>query len=139
MISGGLGPPPLARPGMPRPAILLVDDDPSVRSAIAFALGVEGFEVGAYASAEALLSAAPPTGHAGMVLDYRLPGMDGLQLLARLRERGDQSAAILITSNPSRRLRDLVALAGAQLVEKPLLCDALVEALDTVAPRRDQS
>jgi DNA-binding response OmpR family regulator len=138
VIGGGHIPPPLARSGMPRPAILLVDDDPSVRSAIAFALGVEGFDVGAYASAEALLSAAPATGHAGVVLDYRLPGMDGLQLLGLLRERGDQSLAILITSNPSRRFRALVTEAGAQLIEKPLLCDALVEALDAVAPNRDR-
>jgi two-component system C4-dicarboxylate transport response regulator DctD len=124
---------------MPRPTILLVDDDPSVRSAIAFALGVEGFHVGAYASAEALLSAAPATGHAGLVLDYRLPGIDGLQLLRRLRERGDRSPAIVITSNPSRRFRDLVTEAGAQLIEKPLLCDALAEALNAVAPHRERS
>lgn len=117
---------------MARPRILLVDDDPAVRSSIAFALEVEGFEVGAFASAEALLAgdAVPP--HACIVLDQRLPGMDGLALLASLRARGDRAPAIVITSNPSQRLRERVAEAAAQLVEKPLLCDALVAAVRKV-------
>jgi len=116
---------------MPRPRILLVDDDPAVRSSIAFALGVEGLDVTSFATAEALLADAGAKDSACVVVDYRLPGMDGLSLLARLRAAGGPRAAIVITSNPSARLRKSVADAGALLVEKPLLTDVLTAAIRT--------
>ena len=124
---------------MPRPSILLVDDDPAVRNAIAFALEVEGFEVAAFGSAEAVPGGNPGAPFACIIVDQRLPGMDGLSLLACLREQGELAAAIVITSNPSQRLRQRVSEAGAQLVEKPLLSDALATALRTVVPGAERT
>ncbi len=120
---------------MARPSILLVDDDPAVRSSIAFALGVEGFDVAAFESAEALLADDPGAAHACLVLDHRLPGLDGLTLLAQLQARGDDAPAIIITSNVSQGLRQRVRESGAQLVEKPLLSDALAAAVRAIVAR----
>ena len=117
---------------MSRPRILLVDDDPSVRSSIAFALEVEGFDVGAFASAEAVLASRGAAGSACMVLDHRLLGMDGLALLARLRADGIGAPAIVITSNPTRILRQRVDEVGARLIEKPLLGDSLAATIRTM-------
>jgi two-component system C4-dicarboxylate transport response regulator DctD len=116
--------------------LLLVDDDPAVRSSIAFALEIEGFDVRPYASAEAVLASGRLSDADCLVVDHRLPGLDGLGLLARLRARGIDAPAIVITSNPSRRLREQVAEAGAHLVEKPLLGDALAAMVRTITVRR---
>lgn len=120
---------------MPRSPVLLVDDDPAVRSSIAFALEIEGWQVHAFASAEAALASAFLDDAACFVVDFRLPGLDGLGLLARLRARAITAPAILITSNPSRQLRQRVAEAGAHLIEKPLLSDALAATVNAVTHR----
>ena len=119
---------------MAKPQILLVDDDPAVRSSIAFALEVEGFDIQAVANAEALATERLEDPIC-LILDHRLFGMDGLELLAQLRSRGIASPAIIITSNPSRRFRDRVEEAGAHLVEKPLLGDALAGLVRAIAAR----
>jgi FixJ family two-component response regulator len=112
-----------------RPKILLVDDDPAVRASLAFSLELEGFLIETFDCAEELAGRSDLPGHACLVLDYRLPGMDGLTLLKALRRRGIDLPAILITSAPSRGLRSRAAEAGAEVVEKPLLCDALTAAV----------
>ena len=104
--------------------ILLVDDDPAIRSSLAFSLGLEGFEVEAFESGEAFVERQPQADDACLVLDYRLPGLDGLALLTLLRSRGMNLPAVIITSTPSRQVRAAATDAGAALVEKPLLCDA---------------
>lgn len=113
----------------PAPNIILVDDDPAIRSSLSFSLELEGFAVSAFASGPELLALEPLPQEGCLVLDYRLPGIDGLQLLGLLRRCGVALPAIIITSTPSRSLRARVAQAGAILVEKPLMCDALASAV----------
>lgn len=111
------------------PQVLVVDDDPAVRASLRFSLELQGVSVEEFASAESLANRAAFNDEACLVVDYRLPGMDGLQLLALLRSRGSRAPAIIITSNPTRKLRHAIAEAGAVLVEKPLLCDELMASI----------
>ena len=61
------------------------------------------------------------------IIDYKLPGMNGLDLLAELRRHDIAAPAILITTNPSPAVRARAAAAATVLVEKPLLGDALFQ------------
>ncbi|MBY4636492.1 response regulator [Sphingopyxis sp. XHP0097] len=123
----------------PTRSILLVDDDPALCEAIAFALETEDYSVRAYGSGEAVLGEAARLQYDCAVIDYRLPGVDGLALLARLRTRGLRCPVIIITSNPSARMRHQAENAGACLVEKPLLRDSLIDAIDALvaSPGKD--
>ena len=112
-----------------RPKILLVDDDPAVRASLAFSLEIEGFLIETFDCGEDLAHKTDYPENGCLVLDYRLPGIDGLSLLKILRGRGVTLPAVLITSAPDRRLRSRAAEAGAAIVEKPLLGDSLTAAL----------
>ena len=112
-----------------RPRILIVDDDAALRSALTFSLELEGFAVEAFESGEALVARGPVPEPGCLVLDYHLPGMDGLALLALLRARGVATPALIITTLPTRSLAAGAAAAGATIIEKPLLCDALAAAI----------
>lgn len=110
-----------------RPLVIIVDDDPALCSALKFALEAEGFRVETHESGEALLLRDLPGSDACLIVDERLPGISGLNALGQLRRRGVRLPAMLITSNPSPATRDAAAAAGAPIVEKPLLGDALLE------------
>jgi len=108
-----------------RPLVVIVDDDPAIRSSLAFSLQTEGFLVRSYASGPELLGDDPTAEVSCLVVDYQLPGMNGLDLLAELRRRQVAAPAILITTHPSAAVRERAAAIGVALVEKPLLGDAL--------------
>jgi DNA-binding response OmpR family regulator len=102
-----------------RPRVTIVEDDVSLLNALAFALEADGYAVSPYTAAGPVL-AQPP--HADcMVIDLRLPDMDGLALIEALRRLGPQPRAILITTNPDERLRRAAAAADVDIVEKPLI------------------
>ena len=113
----------------PRPTVLLIDDDPAVRSSLKFALEVEGFVVRTYPTGSDLLDEEDIPESGCVVADYHLTGMNGLDLLARLRDRKVSLPAILITTDPSAAVRRRAASAGVRLVEKPLLSDALFQGI----------
>jgi FixJ family two-component response regulator len=110
-------------------AVLVVDDDPAVCSSLKFALELEGFHVSHYPDASAVLGADNLSAPDCLVIDLRLPGMDGLALLAELRRRKITAPAILITSHPSAFTRARAERAGITIIEKPLLGNALTEGI----------
>jgi len=112
-----------------RSKIFLVDDDPAVRASLAFSLELEGFLIETFDCAEDLAGRTSFPENGCLVLDYRLPGMDGVTLLKLLRGRQIDLPAVLITSTPTRAIRIAAAEAGAVIVEKPLLGDALTAAV----------
>ena len=111
-----------------RGRITVVEDDASLLGALAFALEADGFAVAAFSKARPLLEAPPPTDC--LVVDLRLPDMDGLALIGRLRAGGVHPPAILITTNPDQRCREAAAAALVEIVEKPLMNGELRRAID---------
>jgi two-component system, LuxR family, response regulator FixJ len=111
------------------PVILVVDDDPALCSALKFALELEEYDVRTYESATDLLDDAAMPRPCCLVIDYRLPGMNGLELVARLRKRGIDAPAIMITTSPGTAVREEAKRAGTPIIEKPLLTNALSDAI----------
>jgi len=109
--------------------VVVVDDDAAVRTALQFALELEGYDVDVCESGEALLERALPRASACLVIDERLSGISGLEALAVLRRRNVTLPAILITSHPQPQLRSAAQAAGVPIVEKPLIGDSLLSAI----------
>lgn len=118
------------------PTVFVVDDDPAVRRALAFALDMEGFAVEAFESGEAIMLRPRPEGPGCLLLDERLPGASGLETLRQLRARAVDIPAILMTSHPNARLREAAATAGAPILEKPLMGETLVEKIQDLLGQR---
>jgi FixJ family two-component response regulator len=119
----------MARSAPARSVVLVIDDDPAVRNSLKFALEVEGFSVQVYPTGTALLDEDDMPKSGCLVADYNLPGMNGLDLLQVLRDRGVKLPAILITSHPTAAVRSRATSAGVRLIEKPLLNDTLFQCI----------
>ncbi len=112
---------------VPGSVIIVVDDDPAVRNSLKFSLEIEGFVVRLYASGSDLLGERDIPRCSCLVVDQRMPGIAGLDLIRKLREQSISAPAILITSQPSSELARRAADAKVPIVEKPLLGNALME------------
>ena len=110
-----------------RPIVAVVDDDPAVCGSLKFALELEGFAVRTYHSGAELLHAGDLKDCNCFVIDQRMPGMTGIELVEALRERLVLTPAILIISHANAALSARAQRAAVPIVEKPLLGNALVE------------
>ena len=110
-----------------KPVILVVDDDSAIRDSLKFMMEVEGFEVRTYSNAHEVLSEDSLPAFSCLVVDYHMPAMNGLGLVAVLRDRRISIPAILMTAHPDESMRTRAAAAGIAVVEKPLLGRCLVE------------
>jgi FixJ family two-component response regulator len=110
--------------------ILVLDDDPAVRDSLKFTLEVEGFQVCEFSSPSDLLRHSDSLPAAScLVVDYNMPEMNGLELVARLRDRRVLMPAILITSHPNDNLRRRAAEAAMPIVEKPFVGSRLLDCI----------
>jgi two-component system nitrogen regulation response regulator NtrX len=109
------------------PTILIVDDEPGVRTALSGVLRDEGYSVEAVPSGEACLERVARGGIDLVVLDVWLPGMDGLATLARLRERQVDAQVVLISGHGNIESAVRAIKMGAfDFVEKPLSLEKTV-------------
>jgi two-component system nitrogen regulation response regulator NtrX len=109
------------------PTILLVDDEPGVRSALGGVLRDEGYEVDAVDSGEACLECLGRQAYDVVVLDIWLPGMDGLATFARMRERSIDSQVVMISGHGNIESAVKAIKMGAfDFVEKPLSLEKTV-------------
>ncbi|MEW6201385.1 MAG: response regulator, partial [bacterium] len=79
--------------------ILLIDDDKGFAEAITKKLAIEGYEVDWAASGEEGLKKADSGDYAAVVLDYLLPGINGLETLERLKKQSPSMPVIFITAH----------------------------------------
>jgi two-component system, LuxR family, response regulator FixJ len=100
-----------------------------------FSLELEGFGVRAYGSAPELLNAGDLAACDCFVIDQRMPAMNGMELIAKLRDLKIQTPAILLISHPNPALSARAAIAGVPVVEKPLLSDTLVDKIREACAR----
>lgn len=126
-----------AAEGETRPQLLLVEDDDAVRRSIQLLLQARGFDVRAYAAGPALLADPRVTQARCLVSDYFIQGSDGLEILERLRARGWNGPAVLITAFGSPDLERRARAQGySAVLRKPFREHVLT---DTVARLVSQS
>jgi two-component system, NtrC family, C4-dicarboxylate transport response regulator DctD len=117
--------------------VLLVEDDPAVLLGTQQTLQLAGFEVEPFADAEAAIPSIFPDVPAIIVCDVKLPGLDGLGLLAQARSIDRDLAVILITGHGDVAMAvNAIRLGAYDFVEKPFPPDRLVEIARRAAENR---
>ena len=110
--------------------ILLVEDDTDLREAISVTLRLGGVEHRAFECAEDALPAIDPETEQMLVTDFRLPGMNGLQLLAQARERHPQLPVVVMTAYADTQLAVQALKGGARdFLIKPFMPQQLLEVI----------
>ncbi len=116
---------------MPTNAVVhLIDDDDAVRHSLAFVLTAAGHAVRVYELGSAFLAALQTLQPGCIVSDVRMPGVDGLELLRKLRELGVDMPVIIITGHADVPLAVEAMKAGASdFIEKPFDDETLLRAI----------
>ncbi|MBM3807297.1 MAG: sigma-54-dependent Fis family transcriptional regulator [Acidimicrobiia bacterium] len=119
-------------------SILVVDDEPGVRSSISGVLRDEGFDVDTAETGEECLEKANGAAYDVIVLDIWLPGLDGLTTLQRLRERHIDSQVVIISGHGNIESAVRAIKAGAyDFIEKPLSLEKTVLVVRNALRQRD--
>lgn len=123
--------------------VILLDDDPAMRRSLSLALELAGYVVQAHGSAEELFDAIQPEQSGCLLLDLKMPGMDGLAVQEELQARGCTLPVIFISAFGDIPSTVRALKAGAvDFVEKPFSTEALLarveEAFAEDSRQRDQ-
>jgi Response regulator len=113
------------------PVVHVVDDEPAVRQSLAFLVSASGYAVRVHDSATSFLQSCPyPQGHC-LVTDLRMPDMDGVTLLRRMRQLNATMPSIVVTGHGDVPMAVAAMKEGAlDFIEKPFEEAVLLEALE---------
>jgi two-component system response regulator FixJ len=118
----------------------LIDDDEDVRRGLSFLLGTVGFAVKVYESAVQFLDKSASNLSGCIVSDVRMPDMDGLQLLRRLKETGINLPVIVMTGHADVALAvEAMKLGAVDFIEKPFSDEVLIAAIRSALARQTSS
>ncbi len=114
----------------------IVDDEEAVRNSLAFLLTSAGFAVRVHLSATDFLSVAPDVGNGCLITDLRMPDINGVELLRRLKAVDAMLPAIVVTGHGDVQMAVEAMKNGAiDFIEKPFSDDVLIESISRAAAR----
>lgn len=117
--------------------VFIVDDDPSIRDALGLLLGVHNHRVALFADGESFLGAFRPEWRGCLLLDIRMPGIDGLALQKKLNEAGSQLPVIVMTGHGDvASAREAFRALALDFLEKPLDHARLLAAIEEAFARQ---
>lgn len=120
--------------------VFIVDDDPSVRDALGLLLGVHDYRLAVFADADSFLRALKPHWHGCLLLDIRMPGMDGLSLQKKLLELGCDLPVVIMTGHGDvDSAREAFRAMAVDFLEKPLDGTRLLAAIAEAFERQRQA
>ena len=127
----------MGEPAGAGPLVLLVDDDPGIRRTVTAGLELEGFAVVAASGGRAALEAIGRVHPAVVLLDLNMPDLDGLEVLARLRDGGEHVPVCILSARDEvdDRVRGLQAGADDYIV-KPFAMEEVAARLQALLRRR---
>ena len=118
--------------------VFIVDDDAAVRDALGLSLGVRGYRTAIFADAESFLLAYRADWRGCILIDIRMPGLDGLTLQRRLLELGSKLPVIIMTGHGDvGSAREAFKSRAIDFLEKPLDHAKLIAAIDEALARNE--
>ena len=116
----------------PKGNVYVVDDDDAMRDSLDFLLGAASFHVALFESARSFLDALPTLDVGCVVSDVRMPDIDGIELLKRLKASGSLFPVVIMTGHGDVPLAvEAMKLGAADFVEKPFEDDRLIGMIET--------
>src|SRR5664279_3499581 len=112
--------------------VYVIDDDDAMRDSLLFLLNSAGFEVTLFATAQQFLDALPALSHGCVVSDVRMPGIDGIELLKRLKTTRSAFPIVVMTGHGDVPLAvEAMKLGAVDFLEKPFEDDRLIAMIET--------
>ncbi len=119
--------------------VFVVDDDESVRRSLSRLLTASGYQVEAFDSADRYLARDPHEGVGFVLLDINMPGMSGIELQQRLRERGDTLPIVFLTGHGDIPTSVHAMKQGADdFLTKPVDAEDLLGAVEAALARHQE-
>jgi two-component system OmpR family response regulator len=119
------------------PKVLVVDDEAHIRETLAKALRFRGVEAKALDGGEAVLEALRAEAYDVVVMDVKMPGMDGVEILRRLKAQGCRAEVIILTGYVSSDAAvELIRLGACDYLIKPCDFDELYDKISLAYDRK---
>jgi DNA-binding NtrC family response regulator len=118
---------------------LLIDDDEWIRDSMSLFFAGEGCNLLAVETAEEGMEKLKRQDYDVIIVDYRLPGMDGLEFLNRIRDSHPNALTLLITAYGSREVFSKASNLGVQgFIDKPFTVKTLEDALARLIEKNEK-
>lgn len=122
---------------MDKTKLLIVDDEPGIRKVLGISLADQGFAVSEAPDGESALAQIAEDPPAIVLLDIKMPGLDGIEVLARIKESWPETEVIMITGHGDMELAILsLQKEATDFIVKPIRDDQLEIALNRALERR---
>ncbi len=118
--------------------VYVIDDDEAMRDSLNFLLDSSGFEVSLFEDAQSFLEALPDLEFGCVISDVRMPGLDGIELLKRMKADSSQFPIVMMTGHGDVPLAvEAMKLGAVDFLEKPFEDDRLTAMIDQAIRRAE--